>query len=348
MTKRFLICILWILLLPVAALTQSTVTAELSNTVIMIGDQVKLQIRVTQPGNDKVDIDLNPISEVEGLEIVSETAPVTKEDPGVNYLEKNVMITSFDSGEYVVPQIPVRLIGADGQIETLQTNPIPLTVNTIPIASDSLQLAPIKDIEREDFTFQDSLPYLLGGAGVIIIGLLIWWFFFKKHDDQGKTRPVIIRPAHEVALDKLEELQKQELWQKGRIKDYYSILTYVAREYLENRFKIPALENTTGEILQKLNGAPEIDQDRLQTLRQILTSSDMVKFAKAEPAAAFHTEAMDKTRQFIIITQAKPQEEVKEEENMEETEAVTAAEEQKTKEPNEENGESPENEAIKE
>lgn len=321
MTKRYLICIIWILsLLPVAALAQATVQAELSNTQIMIGDQVRLQIRVTQPGDAKVDIDLNPITEVEGLEIVSEKAPVMKEDPGVNYLEKNVMITSFDSGEYVVPQIPVRLIQDDGSIQNYQTNPIPLMVNTIPIASDSLQLAPIKDINREDFTFQDSLPYLLGAAGAIIIGLLIWWFFFKKHGDQANDQPIIIRPAHEVALEKLDALDRQQLWQNGQIKNYYSILTYVAREYLENRYKIPALENTTGEILQKLGSFPDIDQSLLSTLRQILTSSDMVKFAKAEPAATFHTEALEKTRQFIVSTQARPQLEEETTEEIEETE----------------------------
>lgn len=324
MTKRYLICIIWILsLLPVAALAQASVQAELSNTQIMIGDQVQLQIRVMQAGDAKVDIDLNPITEVEGLEIVSERAPVMKEDPGMNYLEKNVMITSFDSGEYIVPQIPVRLIQEDGSIQDFQTNPIPLMVNTIPIASDSLQLAPIKDINREDFTFQDSLPYLLGAAGAILIGLLIWWFFFKKHDDQAKDQPLIIRPAHELALEKLEALDQQQLWQKGQIKNYYSMLTYVAREYLENRYEIPALENTTGEILQKLTGFRDIDQSLLNTLRQILTSSDMVKFAKAEPAATFHTEALEKTRQFIVTTQARPQpvEEATVEEGIEETQA---------------------------
>lgn len=317
MTKRYLICIIWILLLPVAVLAQATVRAELSETQIMIGDQVQLQIRVTQPGDAKVDIDLNPITEVEGLEIVSEKDPVLKEDPGMSYLEKNVMLTSFDSGEYVVPQIPIRLIKNDGTTQDLQTNPIPLFVNTINVNSDSLQLAPIKDIEREDYTLMDSLPYLLGGAGALLIGLLIWWFFIKKHSDQDKEKTVIIRPAHEVALEKLDDLDREQLWQKGRIKDYYSVLTYVAREYLENRYKIPALENTTGEIVQKLSKFPEIDQSLQNTLRQILTSSDMVKFAKAEPAAAFHTEALDKTRQFIVTTQAIPEVEEPEDEQEE-------------------------------
>lgn len=326
MMKRYLFSAVWIFLLPLTVFAQATVTAELSSTQIMIGDQVKLQIRVSQPGEARVDIDLNPLTEVEGLEIVKETAPVTKEDPGMNYLEKNVMLTSFDSGEYLVPQIPVRLLEDDGTIETLQTNPIPLTVLTIPIASDSLQLTPIKDIDREEFTFQDGLPYLLGVSGLLLIGLLLWWFVFKKHDAK-KEAPVIIRPAHEVALEKLDALQGEQLWQQGRIKDYYSLLTYIAREYLENRYQVPALENTSKEILQKISTFPEIDQSLLDTLRQILTSSDMVKFAKAEPAATFHTEALEKTRQFIIVTQAKPKIESEDQE-----EEVQAREAEETKE----------------
>lgn len=312
MTKRYFISLCWILFLPVAFFAQATVTAELSNTQIMIGDQVNLQIRITQAGDAKVSIDLEPVSAVEGLEIVRETDPITKEDPGVNYLEKNVVLTSFDSGAYVVPEIPVSLVHGNGTTENLYTNSIPLTVLTIPIESDSLQLAPIKDIDREEFTFQDALPFILVGAGIILAGLLIWWFFIKKHDARAADQPVVIRPAHEVALDKLEALEKEQLWQKGKVKDYYSVLTFIAREYLENRFRIPALENTTGEIVRMLRSFPEIDQNLSNTLREILTSSDMVKFAKAEPAATFHTEALEKTRQFIIVTQARPEPEPEE------------------------------------
>lgn len=302
-----LISIIGLLLIPAASLAQASVRAELSQTRIMIGDQVNLQVRVTQPGNAKVDIDLNPLADVDGLEIVRESDPIRKEDPGVNYLEKNIVLTSFDSGEYIVPQIPIRLIPDSGEPQTLLTNPIPLMVMTIPIVSDSLQLAPIKDIDREEFTFQDALPYLLGASGVILLALFIWWFGFRKQRLADRAAPIIIRPAHEVALDKLHQLEEEKLWQQGRIKDYYSLLTYIAREYLENRYRIPALENTTGEILQQVGSFREIDRPLLDTLRHILTASDMVKFAKAEPAATFHTEALDKTRQFIVTTQAKPE-----------------------------------------
>lgn len=307
MKKRLLIGVFWAIILPLNLSAQASVRAELSSTRIMIGDQVNLQIRVSQTGAAQVDIDLQPLADTKGLEVVNESAPIRKEDPGMEYLEKNITITSFDSGEYVVPPLTVSLLQTGGQVVELHTNPIPLSVLTVPIVSDSIQLAPIKDIEREKFTFRDGLPYLLGAAGLAIIAFLIWWFFVKKPAVAGKMAPVVIRPPHEVALEKLDLLQKQQLWQQSKIKDYYSQLTYIAREYLEHRYRIPALENTTGEILQKIRTLPEIDQPLLDQLRRILTSSDMVKFAKAEPAATFHTEALEQTRQFIIITKPKPQ-----------------------------------------
>ena len=302
MIQRFIIGLIGVLLVPLSLLAQTTVTAELSTTKMLIGDQVNLQIRVGQSGTAQVDIDLNPLAEVEGLEIVKQSDPIVREEPGLQFLEQNITITSFDSGEYLIPQIPVRLIAGE-QNELYHTNPIPLSVMTIPVAVDSVQLAPIKDIIREEFAWLDALPYFLGALAVLIIGFLVWFFVFRKPASTEKNIPEIIRPPHEIALDKLEILEKQKWWQQGKLKRYYSELTYISREYLENRFQVPALESTSGEILQKIQGMPEIDATLLEQLRRILNASDMVKFAKAEPPAAFHMEALEQTRAFIEVTQ---------------------------------------------
>ncbi|MEZ4991153.1 MAG: RDD family protein [Saprospiraceae bacterium] len=302
MLYRFLTGLILMLGATAGLWAQSSVEAELARKEILIGDQVNFQIRVSHPAGTNVEIDLSPLANVEKLEIVREAPLVSKEDAGITYLEKNVAITSFDSGTYFVPQIPVRIIGENGEVEELTTNRLPLTVAGIPITNDSIQLAPIKDIVREPLNVWDVLPYLLSFIGIAVLATLIWWFFFQKKEPEINIDPPILLAAHRIAMDKLDQLAKKKLWQKGQVKEYYSQLTFIAREYLEHRYKIPALENTTGEILRNLQREPLVDGDLQQQLRHILTASDMVKFAKAEPADAFHIEAFETTRSFVDKT----------------------------------------------
>ena len=112
---------------------------------------------------------------------------------------------------------------------------------------------------------------------------------------------MVIIPAHETAMQKLSQLQQAELWQQGNIKEYQSQLTYIIREYLENRYEINALENTTAQIrkdLKKINLEENLQND----LQNILQVADLVKFAKAKPGASVHEEFMDKAKRFVLQT----------------------------------------------
>ncbi len=53
--------------------------------------------------------------------------------------------------------------------------------------------------------------------------------------------------------------------------------------YLENRFEIHAMEQTTREIINDLKNASISENDKLY-LRKILREADMVKFAKFSPS----------------------------------------------------------------
>jgi len=47
-----------------------------------------------------------------------------------------------------------------------------------------------------------------------------------------KEAYVPLEPAHVIAFRELEKLKNEELWQKGEIKRYYTILTDILRQYL--------------------------------------------------------------------------------------------------------------------
>ncbi len=137
----------------------------------------------------------------------------------------------------------------------------------------------------------------------IIIIYLVKRYRKKKPEVVVVEPPKI--PAHIIALEKLEKLKNEKLWQEGKLKQYHSALSEIVREYVENRFKIQALEQTTDEILFGFRNV-SIDEESKQRLRQLLVLSDMVKFAKEQPLP--HENEMSLTNAFDFVNGTKREE----------------------------------------
>jgi hypothetical protein len=97
----------------------------------------------------------------------------------------------------------------------------------------------------------------------------------------------------------LSELESKQLWQQQQVKEYYIELTDIVRNYIEDRFKTPAMELTTDELLQKA----KVHRDLIPyygLLSIILQTADLAKFAKAQPLPQEHTDAIDKARELVV------------------------------------------------
>jgi hypothetical protein len=139
-----------------------------------------------------------------------------------------------------------------------------------------------------------------------IIGYLIYYFFFRKKPvEEPKEEPVVI-PPHELALQKLDEVEKEALWKSGKEKEYHSKISEILREYIESRFNVNALEQTTSEIIRNLRYT-NIHQKDKDNLYKVLFLADMVKYAKEKPLPDENIQSLELARQFILNT--KPEEE---------------------------------------
>jgi hypothetical protein len=103
----------------------------------------------------------------------------------------------------------------------------------------------------------------------------------------------------------LNNLEKKELWQKGEIKAYYSELTDIARNYIEEAIQIPAMESTTSELIEGLRKASlkkkmTLSKETIENLEQVLRQADLVKFAKSKPLDFEITEDRKKIEKSII------------------------------------------------
>ena len=297
-----IIPILFILFFCVNIKAQVNVAALVDSTTLLIGDQTDLHLRVSSPPNAKVQFPIVTAEQLGDLEIVNTGKIDTLQStPDQITLQQNITITAFDSGFYRIPELAFRYNN-----RTLYSKPFELQVMTLQI--DSTFVAPIKPIRNVPITLREIVMMvgtLLAIAALIFT--LIWWLR-RRNQPEPEPIPEYVPPAHVTALAKLNVLEKAKLWQLGETKAYYTQLTYIFREYLENRYGVKALESTTDEILGWLK-SEKFSKELTEKLRNTLQASDLVKFAKSKPGVDIHQGALDTAYEFIDATKKEVYEE---------------------------------------
>ena len=91
-------------------------------------------------------------------------------------------------------------------------------------------------------------------------------------------------PAHEVALQALERLEKSSMLERGEVKEFHIEASEIIRRYVEARFSVHALEMTTWEVIDGLERTG-VDLETREVLRGFLDRCDLVTFAKVRPSS---------------------------------------------------------------
>ena len=254
---------------------QNLVTVTADTTSIKIGEQIQFKILVNETNNVIFPkLKLDSLGKVE----VVETLPT---DTLKNSLEKKYLLTSFDSGRYVIPQQEILISN-----KKYVTDSLLIKVATVKVDTTKQGLYEIKSIKSEPKTFDDykHLWWILIPVLLLIAGILYVIFRKKKEKIIPKVH---VAPIQE-AMQRLVELDGKKLLQQNKIKIYYSELTDIVRTYIEKDIKIPALESTTNELIETITDFNEssklgISKETIQQLKQVLQSADLVKFAKSKP-----------------------------------------------------------------
>lgn len=266
--------ILYILIF-ISSLGFSQVEVATDTTNIRIGEQFEYTISVDETEN----VIIPKLENLKGFEIIKED----KIDTIKNQLIKKYVLTGFDSGAFYIPQQQIFI-----RNQAYLTDSLLINVATIAIDTTKIKQFPIKAIKSEPYVFDDFKPYFWWLALALLVIGLILYFVLKKKKEEIPEEVVPALPPFEEAMEKLQELDKKLLWQNNHIKAYYSELTEILRGYIERELNIPALENTTDEImdmLQELHVSNQIvtSKETVQKLKELLQEADLVKFAKSKP-----------------------------------------------------------------
>jgi len=281
--------------------------ATLEKNSILIGDQVKLELNVTLPAGSKVQWPMLLDTIAPNVEILRRSDIDTVSSNKERFTLKQVLtITSFDSGTYVIRPVIFKY-NRGGDTLSFFTETLPMRLDVQTIQTDPEQdIKPIKPPLRAPITFRELLPWIGIVLLVAVIAGLLYYFLKKKKKQPAAiaTRLSTTVPPYEAAMEALESLRAKKLWQSGRVKDYYSELTEIVREYIELRYPVRAMEMTTAEIYAALRQT-EVETSSREKLNQVLVLADLVKFAKEQPLPLENEQSYTQCVDFVKETRPK-------------------------------------------
>ena len=266
----------------IAMILALIVSATLDSTTLFIGDQTDLHLRAIGEVGEQVTMPVLDKELIPGVEIVDRTIvdTLSLKDGRVQY-DQYLTVTSFEDSLFYIAPLP--FVSGD---DTVWSDG--LTLNVVqPFEMDTTDMAitDIKGVYKAPVWWWGIFRWVLLAlllAGVGVAGYyLITYLQNRKREEQGNevvTEP--LRPAEEVALEKLDAIKEKKIWQQGQVKEYYTQLTDVVREYIARRFEVSSVEQTSDETLRDIRPLLSERKDLYDQLRKMLTLADLVKFAK--------------------------------------------------------------------
>lgn len=280
--RRLTIYLMGVLVSLTSAAADVTVQASVDSMMMWVGQQTGLHLEVTCDPDQRIEFPLFGDTLVTDLEIVPPvlTDTIYLNDGKRMSVTRHYTVTCFDSALIYIAPIPVKVDGVE-----YVSNRLALAFMTydIPQGQETEIFGPKENLGAPVQFWEIRLPLLLYILSMFAIVSAV--FLFKRYkDDKPIIRHIKVEariPAHKRALDGIEELRRSGLASGDNPKQYYTRLTDLLREYINERFGFNATEMTSDEILEHLR--KHRDKDSLQELANLLSTSDLVKFAKFKP-----------------------------------------------------------------
>ena len=291
----FIVCVS--LLSTVVFSQQKQIVTSIDKTKNKIGAEFQLTLKTSVDTTAKVAFP-NP-KNFGALEVIQSYAIDTIKKDSKYELVKKYGLTQFDSGKYMIPRVTILINNKPFFSDSIRVEVSSVVVDTL--KQKLYDIKPIVEVTSSKSWIWKLLLILLLLAG---IGAFVYWFL--KIRQKKKIEEEVYKTPIEKATSLLNSLEKKQLWQKGEVKAYYSELTDIARNYIEEAIDVPAMESTTSELIEGLRKASQkkkmaLSQETLENLEKVLQQADLVKFAKSKPLEFEITEDRKKIERAIVI-----------------------------------------------
>lgn len=261
--------------------SSAQVTSSVDSTSITIGEQITYKIQVE---TDTTSLVIFPEGQTfSPLEMIESYGIDTIKKNDRYQLIKKYGLTQFDSGRYTIP--PQKIVLGD---QTFITDSLKVEVNNVLIDTTKQGLYEIKPIIEVNKNASNWWKYLLGV--ILILGLitfLVYWFVWRKKPLTEEEK-IALLPPYDRAKLALKKLDESHYLEHSELKSYYSELTLIIRQYLDEKVYDHSLESTTDQLIARLQLLKEGNQidlsnETIRNIENILKRADLVKFAKSAP-----------------------------------------------------------------
>lgn len=259
----------------------SQVTSSIDSTAIKIGAELFYKIHVKTDSTTLVVF--SEEQTFQPLEMINSYSIDTTKKEGYYQLTKTYGLTQFDSGVYTIPKQKIRIGENIFFTDSLQVQVNPVVVDTS--KQKLFDIKPLIEVDKKPSKIWRTLGFIL--LALLGIGGVLYWFIWRKKPMSEADKIAALKPYERAKLA-LEKLDEERYFENEEIKTYYSDLTLILRQYLDEKVYEQSLESTTDELifrLKTLEAANQIklSKETIQNIETIFKRADLVKFAKSKP-----------------------------------------------------------------
>ena len=274
-----------------------TVKTSVDKNNILIGQQINYRVQFSMPDNTYRLGWFSMPDSVGNFNVITRNKIDSSFSNGNLNFSQDIILTSFDSGRQVIPPQTLSVSTLDGDSTfNLFTDSIAINVTYSP--TDSIM--PFHDI-KNIIEVKKSFPWwawALVALGIII--LIIWILFLFKFFNKKKDVKIFeskLSPYDE-AMQSLNDLEKEDLLQQNKFKEYHSRLSDIFKRYLSRKTNTYQLHLTTDELLIELKGF-DLSKEQISNFAGSLRLGNAVKFAQYIPPAYENEKAFSQTKEMI-------------------------------------------------
>jgi len=275
--------------------------AKVDKDKVTIGDRVRYEI--TLEYDNGVEAELYAAGKNLGEFEVKDykIEPPRKTKSGRLVSKAVYTIAAFTTGDFAIPGLKIKYRDLDKQEKEVSSDEIKIKVEGVkPGSNDKDDIRPLKGPAEIKGRFS------IWGLIIFILAIVVIAIFAYLRDRKAKEKKPALptAPAEQIARAALKTLIEMRLVEKGFIKEYYVRISDIIRAYIENRYRIFAMDRTTWELFYEMK-SKRIDRPHIDKINNFLEDCDMVKFAKYSPAQKEIEEIYIKAEEIIEITTPK-------------------------------------------
>ncbi|MDM8528463.1 hypothetical protein QUF58_09665 [Anaerolineales bacterium HSG24] len=296
---------IWLMVVPVQAQAPSIETTLTSpESTYTLGDPITLTLTIVHPPSYTV---LVPPLETWGdLRVRSQSTldQQTNDDETVTS-QQTIIASRFELGQFDTAPLSITLRAGD--IELIETNVPAYRLEIVSVlTSENPDLVDIRPQASLDRSLLSRIPNVVWPLlAISVVTALVYWWLYREREKEEWIKIEETRPAHEVAWNELDRIERLNLPQQNAFKQYYILLSECMRGYLDGRYDIPALDSTSLEIKTALR-KQTLTANQQQVILEMLTECDMGKFAEFTPTVEEADSLLYRAREWVGETREKP------------------------------------------